>query len=64
VTFCLPRYFSQIAISPFDLHYPIDLLHFTAGGDLCSPRSRGIGAEPGHSEHRKPSTRLPADASG
>src|SRR5262249_41008395 len=40
------------------------LLHLAAGGTACSPVSTGIGVEdPGHQEHREPSTRLPTDAS-
>jgi len=35
-----------------------------AGGSLFRPRITGIGAEPRHHEQRKPSTRLPIDASG
>jgi len=35
-----------------------------AGGRANSPISFGIGAEPGHQEHRRPSIRLPIDASG
>jgi len=39
-------------------------LAFAAGGKTCRPRIFGIGAEPGHQEHRRPSTRLPTEASG
>jgi hypothetical protein len=42
----------------------IPLLHLTAGDTACNPVSTGIGAEAGQKEHRKPSTKLPTDASG
>ena len=35
-----------------------------AGGREDSPSSLGIGAEPGHQEHRRPSTSVPTEASG
>jgi hypothetical protein len=35
-----------------------------AGGRANRPISFGIGAEPGHHEHRKPSTSVPMEASG
>jgi hypothetical protein len=35
-----------------------------AGGSGYSPRSFGIGADPGHHEQRSPSTSVPTDASG
>jgi hypothetical protein len=35
-----------------------------AGGSAYKPRSFGIGADPGHQEHRKPSTNVPTEASG
>jgi hypothetical protein len=37
---------------------------FAAGGSACRPSIFGIGAEPGHQPHRKPSTRVPTEASG
>jgi hypothetical protein len=40
------------------------LLHLAAGGTACNPVRTGICAVPGHHEQRKPSTRLPTDASG
>jgi Tripartite tricarboxylate transporter family receptor len=36
----------------------------TVGGNACRPNIFGIGAELGHHEHRKPSTRVPTEASG
>jgi hypothetical protein len=39
-------------------------LEGTAGGGAYSPSSFGIGADPGHREHRRPSTNVPTDASG
>jgi hypothetical protein len=35
-----------------------------AGGRACNPSSFGIGADPGHHEHRSPSTIVPNEASG
>jgi hypothetical protein len=35
-----------------------------AGGRTDSPISFGIGADPGHHEHRRPSTSVPTEASG
>jgi hypothetical protein len=35
-----------------------------AGGSAYSPSSFGIGADPGHHEHRSPSTSVPTEASG
>jgi hypothetical protein len=35
-----------------------------AGGSAYRPSSFGIGAEPRHQEHRRPSTSVPTDASG
>jgi hypothetical protein len=35
-----------------------------AGGRAYSPNSFGIGADPGHQEHRRPSTNVPTEASG
>jgi hypothetical protein len=35
-----------------------------AGGSACNPSSFGIGADPGHREHRSPSTRVPTEANG
>jgi hypothetical protein len=35
-----------------------------AGGKAYSPSSFGIGADPGHHEHRNPSTSVPTDARG
>jgi hypothetical protein len=34
------------------------------GGSANNPSSFGIGAEPGHQEHRSPSTSVPTEASG
>ena len=42
--------------------YPIDPCCLTVGGSACSPAIAGIGAEPGHHEHRSPSARLAASA--
>jgi hypothetical protein len=33
-------------------------------GDAYKPSSFGIGADPGHQEHRSPSTSVPTEASG
>jgi hypothetical protein len=35
-----------------------------AGGSAYSPRRFGVGADPGHHEHRGPSTNVPTEASG
>jgi hypothetical protein len=35
-----------------------------AGGNAYSPSNFGIGADPGHHEHRRPSTNVPTEASG
>jgi hypothetical protein len=35
-----------------------------AGGSANSPSSLGIGANPGHHEHLRPSTSVPTEASG
>jgi hypothetical protein len=35
-----------------------------AGGRAYSPASFGIGVDPGHHEHRSPSTRVPTEDSG
>jgi hypothetical protein len=35
-----------------------------AGGSVDRPSSFGIGADPGHHEHRRPSTNVPTEASG
>jgi hypothetical protein len=35
-----------------------------AGGKAYSPSSLGMGANPGHHEHRRPSTRVPTEARG
>jgi hypothetical protein len=55
-----------MAIDPYNAgissYPPITFLR--AGGSAYSPRSLGIGADPGHHEHRKPSTKVPTEASG
>jgi len=43
--------------------FALILLHLAAGGTACSPVSTGIGAVPGHQEHR-PIASLPTDVSG
>src|SRR5258708_25134764 len=43
--------------------YPVASFRLMAR-KACSPVVTGIGAEPGHSEQRKPRTRLPTEASG
>jgi hypothetical protein len=40
------------------------MLAAVAGGGAHSPSSFGIGADPGHHEHRSPSTSVPTEASG
>jgi hypothetical protein len=35
-----------------------------AGGNAYKPSSFGIGADPGHQEHRKPRISVPTEASG
>ena len=46
------------------LGQPVEPTAVAAGGSACRPRIFGIGAEPGHHEHRKPSTSVPTEASG
>ena len=55
-----------VALAEASTHraYPIDSFRLAAGGNACKPLSTGIGAEPGHHEHRSPSTRLPTVACG
>jgi hypothetical protein len=55
-----PRFVTGAAGAP---QYP-DAGAFATGGSAYSPIIFGIGADPGHHEHRKPSTRLPTEASG
>jgi hypothetical protein len=44
-------------------YWPLSLTA-AATGIECSPVIFGTGADPGHLEHRSPSTRLLTDASG
>jgi hypothetical protein len=39
-------------------------VRLTAGGSAYRPIGFGMGADPGHHEHRSPSTSVPAEASG
>jgi hypothetical protein len=46
------------------LYHRFDAAAVAAGGNGCSPRILGIGADSGHHEHRSPKTRVATDARG
>jgi len=54
--------FSGIGDFGLAIAYPIDSLRLAAGGKTRKPVITGIGADPGHHEQRRPSTRLPIEA--